>query len=78
MGLLTSNLGEAGGFVRLNPASDAPELQYGLWAGLVHPPQDCHVQIGHGFTILAGLVGTKSAGEIQLQSAIPTDAPLIG
>jgi hypothetical protein len=33
---------------------------------------------GHGFTILAGLVGTKSAGEIQLQSAIPTDAPLIG
>ena len=28
MGLQTSNLGESGGFVRLNPGAPAPELQY--------------------------------------------------
>lgn len=76
MGLLTSNLGEAGGFVRLNPDSLAPELQY-------HFGPDWFIRHGfetpdgHGFTILAGLVGTKSVGELKLQSADPLAPPLI-
>jgi len=28
MGLLTSNIGEAGGFLKLNPDAVAPELQF--------------------------------------------------
>ena len=76
MGLLTSNLGEAGGFVRLDANAPAPELQYHFgpdWFvrhGFETPP-------GHGFTVLAGLVGTKSAGSLTLASADAFAAPLI-
>ncbi len=76
MGLLSSNLGESGGFVRLDPASPAPELQY-------HFGPDWFIRhgfetpAGHGFTILAGMVSTKSVGELRLRSADPMAAPLI-
>ena len=76
MGLLTSNLGEAGGFVKLDPESPAPELQYHFgpdWFirhGFADPE-------GHGFTILVGLVGTKSVGELKLSSSDPFATPLI-
>ena len=76
MGLLTSNLGESGGFVRLNPAARAPELQY-------HFGPDWFIRhgfespSGHGFTILAGLVATKSSGTLKLQSPDPLAQPLI-
>ena len=76
MGLLTSNLGESGGFVKLNPNAPAPELQY-------HFGPDWFVRhgfetpAGHGFTILVGLVGAKSAGELKLLSADPFAPPSI-
>ena len=76
MGLLTSNLGEAGGFITLKANSPAPELQY-------HFGPDWFIRhgfetpAGHGFTILAGLVGTKSSGELRLQSKDPLMPPLI-
>ena len=76
MGLLTSNLGESGGFVRLNPDSPAPELQY-------HFGPDWFVRHGfetpdgHGFTILVGLVGTMSVGELKLNSTNPFAPPAI-
>ena len=76
MGLLTSNLGESGGFVKLKPDSAAPELQY-------HFGPDWFVRhgfetpAGHGFTILVGLVGTKSAGELKLLSSDPMAPPSI-
>ena len=76
MGLLTSNLGESGGFVRLDPASPAPELQYHFgpdW--FVRHGFEC--PDGHGFTVLAGLVGSKSVGELKLQSKDPLAPPLI-
>ena len=76
MGLLTSNLGESGGFVRLDPNASAPELQY-------HFGPDWFIRHGfetpegHGFTILAGLVGTKSVGELKLGSNDPLAPPSI-
>ncbi len=76
MGLLTSNLGESGGFVKLYADSQAPELQY-------HFGPDWFIRhgfetpAGHGFTVLAGLVGTKSAGQLRLQSCDPLAPPLI-
>lgn len=76
MGLLTSNLGESGGFVKLSADSPAPELQY-------HFGPDWFIRhgfetpVGHGFTVLAGLVATKSSGELRLGSKDPMEAPLI-
>ena len=76
MGLLTSNLGEAGGFLRVNAESSAPELQY-------HFGPDWFIRhgfeapAGHGFTILAGMVSTKSVGRLRLQSPDPMAPPLI-
>ena len=76
MGLLTSNLGEAGGFVKLDPGARSPELQY-------HFGPDWFIRhgfetpAGHGFTVLAGLVGTKSSGSLRLASADPLASPLI-
>lgn len=76
MGLLTSNLGESGGFLRLDSTSRSPELQY-------HFGPDWFIRHGfdspkgHGFTILAGLVATKSIGQVMLQSADPFMMPSI-
>lgn len=75
-GLLTSNLGEAGGFVRLNPESRVPELQYHFGPGwfIRHGFESPK---GHGFTVLSGLVRTRSIGELRLQSKDPLAAPRI-
>jgi choline dehydrogenase len=75
-GMLTSNVGEAGGFVRLDPAAPAPELQFHFapsWFinhGFANPA-------GHGFTLAPGVVATKSAGAVTLQSADPAVPPRI-
>ncbi|HEX5504755.1 MAG TPA: choline dehydrogenase [Thermomicrobiales bacterium] len=75
-GMLTSNIGEAGGFVRLDSAAPAPELQFHFapsWFinhGFGNPAE-------HGFTLAPGVVGTKSAGAVALQSADPAVPPRI-
>lgn len=75
-GLLSSNIGEAGGFVTLNPTSPAPELQlifapaYLVRHGLDNPT-------GHGFTCHPGAVMPKSVGAVTLRSADPAAAPII-
>ncbi len=75
-GMLTSNIGEAGGFLKIDPDAAAPELQFHFgptWFidhGFGNPE-------GDGMTMLPGLVGTKSVGSIKLNSADPTDAPAI-
>jgi choline dehydrogenase len=76
MGLLTSNLGEAGGFVRLSSESCAPELQFHFGPDWF-VRHGFEVPEGHGFTILPGLVGTKSVGELKLRSADAFEDPLI-
>jgi choline dehydrogenase len=76
-GLLTSNQVEAGGLVKLNATSPAPELQYHfvpgwfVFHGLGNPPEP------HGYSLLPGLVGTKSKGSLELRSADPTEPPKI-
>jgi choline dehydrogenase len=76
MGLLTSNIGEAGGFLKLDPQADAPELQfhfapnYFIADGAGNPA-------GHGFTLMPGIVGTKSVGSIKLTSSDPHAKPAI-
>ncbi len=75
-GLLTSNIGEAGGFLKLNEDSKAPELQFHFgptWFidhGFGNPE-------GDGMTLLPGIVGTKSVGSLKLNSDDPNEAPAI-
>lgn len=75
-GMLTSNVGEAGGFLKLNPESAAPELQFHFAPGwfILHGAGNPE---GHGFTLTSGIVGTKSVGYITLRSADPNDPPII-
>lgn len=73
MGLLTSNIGEAGGFLKLDAAARAPDLQfhfapgYFIYHGAEHPGD-------HGYTILPTLVCPRSVGRLRLRSAYPHDA----
>ena len=75
-GPLTSNVAEAGAFVRSTNGLDAPDLQFHfapafyLEHGFTKPP-------GHGFSIGPTLVAPTSRGRIRLRSTDPTAAPLI-
>jgi choline dehydrogenase len=75
-GMLTSNIGEAGGFLKLDPDAPAPELQFHFAPGwfILHGAGNPE---GHGFTLAPGVVGTKSVGYLTLRSADPHDPPVI-
>ncbi len=75
-GLLTSNVGEAGGFMKLNPASAAPELQFHFAPGFFIRHGFDNPE-GDGFSIAPTLVKTESRGAVKLRTAIPGDAPSI-
>jgi choline dehydrogenase len=78
-GPLTSNGGEAGGFVQIDPDAPAPELQFHLvpgWFedhGFTEPTQ----YDGHGFAFGGTVVRPESRGEVRLQSSDPYAPPLI-
>jgi choline dehydrogenase len=72
-GMKTSNYAEAGGFVKLNPESHAPELQF-HFVPHINYPNDPNA---HGFGVTPGIVTTKSIGYLELQSTDPNDPPLI-
>jgi choline dehydrogenase len=75
-GLLSSNIGEAGGFVTLDPRSPAPELQL-IFAPAYLVRHGLHNPEGHGFTCHPGAVMPKSVGAVSLRSADPAAAPVI-
>jgi choline dehydrogenase len=75
-GPLSSNVAEAGAFVRSPGARGAPDIQYHFAPtffidnGFVRPP-------GHGFSIGPTLVAPRSRGRLTLASSDPLAAPLI-
>jgi choline dehydrogenase len=75
-GPLTSNLAEAGGFFRSDPALPAPDLQWHvipgpyLSEGLIDPAR-------HAVSVLVTLVHVRSRGRIGLRSADPRHRPII-
>ncbi|MFT5194727.1 MAG: choline dehydrogenase [Cellvibrionaceae bacterium] len=80
-GMLTSNIAESGGFVKLNPNSPAPELQFHFAPGffLRHGfeiPEENGEKL-HGLSIGPTLVKVKSRGYIELKSADPLVYPKI-
>jgi choline dehydrogenase len=75
-GPLTSNIGEAGGFVRTRAGLPAPDIQFHaapvlmLDHGLTPPPE-------HGYSIGPTLLAPSSRGSVTIRSADPADPPLI-
>lgn len=75
-GPLTSNVGEAGGFIRTKSGLSQPDIQfhfgpvYYLNHGFTKPE-------GHGLSIGPTLICPESVGYIKLNSRNPLDAPII-
>jgi len=75
-GLLTSNVAEAGGFIKTKPDLPTPDLQlhfgpaYYLNHGFTRPE-------GHGFTIGPTLIRSQSRGLMTLRSSDPFEPPAI-
>ena len=75
-GPLSSNVAEAGAFVRLRRDADRPDLElvfaptFFIDHGFGNPP-------GHGFTIASIVLHPESNGSVSLVSADPTVAPRI-
>jgi choline dehydrogenase len=75
-GPLSSNVGEAGAFVKSDPTLPAPDLQlyfgpcFFINHGFVRPE-------GHGFTLGACLLRPRSRGHVTLRSADPFAPPVI-
>lgn len=78
MGLLTSNIGEGGGFLTVNADSAAPDLQfhfapgYFILDGAGNPTDG-----SDGMTILPSLVQSKGRGTVELVSGDPTVKPSV-
>jgi choline dehydrogenase len=75
-GLLTSNVGEAGGFTTILDDAEVPDLQYHFAPGW-YLEHGFVVPEGHGFSIGPTLVMPKSRGSITLKSSHPFAAPRI-
>ncbi|MBG1231200.1 GMC family oxidoreductase [Aestuariivirga litoralis] len=75
-GMLTSNVAEAGGFVKSDAALSRPDLQFHFCTAIV----DQHARRPHlstGVTLHVCALRPQSRGEITLASADPAAAPLI-
>lgn len=75
-GQLTSNVGEAGGFVKMDSAQTRPNLQY-HFGPVYYLSHGFIVPEGHGFSLTPTLIRPKSCGFVELRSANPNEAPLI-
>ncbi len=75
-GPLTSNIAEAGGFVRTRPELTAPDLQF-HFAPVFYSNHGMHKHNGHAFTLGPTLLQPKSRGAIRLKSSDPLVHPEI-
>ncbi|GAA0740478.1 MULTISPECIES: GMC family oxidoreductase [Sphingomonas] len=75
-GFLTSNVAEAGGFVKSSPSQSRPNLQFHFLPTLLkdHGRQ---IAFGYGYTLHVCDLLPKSRGRIGLKSRDPLDDPLI-
>jgi choline dehydrogenase-like flavoprotein len=75
-GPIASNLFEAHGFVKSDPALPRPDLQI-IMVPARRNEKPLALPRGHGFGIIAALVRPKSFGSIRIASADPRNKPLI-
>ncbi|HVG51037.1 MAG TPA: GMC family oxidoreductase N-terminal domain-containing protein [Xanthobacteraceae bacterium] len=74
-GPLTSNVVEAGGFIRTKPGLDRPDIQY-VFMPAIRPPGQ-FMPRDHGMTLMPVLLRPKSRGEMELVSQRPEDKPIL-
>lgn len=75
-GMLCSNVGETGGFMKTDASLPAPDLQFHNGAALFVDHGFMELD-GHHYTLLPSLVAPRSRGRIRLASADPQARPLI-
>ncbi len=75
-GALTSNTVESGGFLRLDPQAETPELGLIVAPALKNQPQRL-VPFGHGVSLHVAVMHPQSRGRVRLNSPDPHDRPLI-
>ncbi|MGV2288569.1 GMC family oxidoreductase N-terminal domain-containing protein [Trinickia sp. YCB016] len=75
-GMLSSNIAEAGGFIKSDPSLDRPDLQLHFCTALVDD-HNRRLHWGHGYSLHVCVLRPKSRGTVTLASADARDAPLI-
>jgi len=75
-GMLTTNFGEAGGFVRSRPEEERPDLQFHFVIGKL-VDHGRKTVFGHGYSCHVCLLRPKSRGSVTLASSDPLAAPAI-
>jgi choline dehydrogenase-like flavoprotein len=75
-GMLTSNLAEAGAFVRSRAGMPEPDLQLSFVVGRVDE-ETRRLRLGHGYACRASVLRPRSRGVVRLASPDPREAPLI-
>ena len=75
-GPLTSNVGEAGGFVKTSANCPTPDVQYHFAPGYFVEHGFRQIK-EHGYSLIPTLIRPNSRGRITLRSSNPLDPPLI-
>ncbi len=75
-GMLTTNVAEAGGFVKSDPALARPDLQLHFCLGIVDD-HNRKLHLGRGYSLHVCALRPYSRGEVRLASADLRTAPLI-
>ena len=75
-GMWSSNVAEAGGFIKTDPSLDRPDVQLHFCAALVDD-HSRRLHWGHGYSVHACVLRPKSRGTVTLASADARVAPLI-
>lgn len=75
-GMLTTNVAEAGGFVKSDPALARPDLQLHFCLGIVDD-HNRKLHLGRGYSLHVCALRPYSRGEVRLASADLRNAPLI-
>jgi choline dehydrogenase len=75
-GMLTSNVAEAGAFVRIDAEAPAPDIEL-IFGPTFYVNHGFGNPKGHGYTVGAILMHPKSRGTVRLRSADPLAAPAI-
>lgn len=75
-GPLTSNIGEAGAFLRTQPDLPAPDLEI-LFSPILFLPTFTEPPEEHGFVMFCLLLHPQSRGYVSLRSTNPLDPPIL-
>ena len=76
-GMLTTNIAEAGGFLKSDPAQPLPDIQLHFCIAIVHNHGRTLQHLRHGYSLHACVLRPKSRGRVGLASANPLAPPLI-